>query len=162
MRHTTTDVGHDNFFHGIADIDMDNLAFRPPYTEIIGPDLLAAENFHRASLALQVAESVLNDLNIHPAQKYTYKEWSWLQTLLGEIELQTRHSRNSRGLGVDEVVTTEQSMERLWLSPKSPLIAENTEAVYMLKRVLHVLLEYIEAGKVLQSKPKVQDDPGKA
>ena len=161
VRHTTTNVGHDSFFHGIPGIEMDNLTSRAAHTEIRGPDLLAAENFHRASLALQVAESVLNDFSIRPARKYTYKEWSWLVTLLGEIELQTRQGRHSTGV-VDEGATTAQGVERLWLGPESPLIAENTEAMYMLKRVLHVLLEFIEAGKVLQSKPKVQDDPGQA
>lgn len=102
---------NENTFKDFANINAKNLVFRVPYSGLSSNELVAAENFHCAGLALRAAKRILGDLSACPPRKYIYKEWSWLLTLLTKIKLKIKHSRDIRSINKDEVATTKQSME---------------------------------------------------
>lgn len=91
----------------------------------IAPEL--AEDMYRPFVMLKAAHTVMGHLDETPPRKYTYEEWTWLLSLIGEDEADHRGHRRVAvplpdGLEV-QAPMNEKHQVWSWLGQESPLLS---------------------------------------
>ena len=110
------------------------------------------ENIHEYHyLLVKEFSSVMKHLNENPPRKYTYEEWAWFLTLMGEDEASIDSHRKAPikiKKPKDSEPDTQQAQsgdkdnslkQWSWLGNRSPLMGETEEAEWVLERLSNTL-----------------------
>lgn len=118
-------------------------------------DRLAEDAHYRQYLLMKEIRKVMPHLNESPPRKYTYEEWSRFLELIGE-EVKLAKKETSPSEGEDLMRSTSNGSTRKrkpwsWLSSKSPLMSNKSEAEWVLEKLV------ITAEKQLKRQKEERD-----
>lgn len=129
----------------------DDLDLQPPTLDTLAVE---AEEGKKASdfvLGRKLAKAirkVANDLRVHPPRVYAYEEWVEFTQLIRftskDQKKKQSHSGDEDGVdGEDDEEDEEHLIEWDWIGPDSPMMAQESEAEFVLDRLCESMGRYI-------------------
>lgn len=139
------------------DADDDPELHRPPrtITELADEDLSRKELLKRLAYALR---SVADDLKNGPKKRYTYEEWVEFTRLIRFTKLDGADKElgdDGKLLEYDEAI--DGIVEWDWLDSNSPMISPQSEAEWVMDRLLESLLRTFKRADITEQLAKIAE-----